>query len=98
MKEATFVLLGQAVLVALFLVGMLFLILAVSCVGSVESFFFFGISALFLVFSFAVVICGFKNVPEEEFWIIEVLGKYHRTVPGGLRWLCPVVEKARAAV
>lgn len=53
-----------------------------------------GISIIFTVF----VIKGLEKVPEEQRWIIEVFGKYSRTLQPGLSWVCPRVEKVRTSV
>lgn len=41
---------------------------------------------------------GLRNVPEEQRWAIQLLGKYYTTVGPGLVWICPFLMEAREAV
>ncbi len=56
---------------------------------------------LFLVlFVFLVILIAsaVKIVPQKEAWIVERLGKYHRTLTAGLHFIVPFIDRIRAKV
>ena len=50
------------------------------------------------VFLVIVVAASAKIVPQKEAWIVERLGKYHRTLTAGLHFLVPILDRVRAKV
>jgi regulator of protease activity HflC (stomatin/prohibitin superfamily) len=63
---------------------------------TVEQFFPF----LIVVFVLAVIFTlqAVKVVPQKQAWIVERLGKYHRTLHAGLHFIIPIVDSVRAKV
>ncbi len=51
-----------------------------------------------LAFSVAILATCVKIVPQKEAWIVERLGKYHRTLTAGLHLILPFLDKVRAKV
>lgn len=56
-----------------------------------------------LIISFAIIVVvivlliqGVQIVPQSEAWIIERLGKYHKTIEGGFHITLPVIDSIRA--
>jgi regulator of protease activity HflC (stomatin/prohibitin superfamily) len=49
-------------------------------------FLFFGMAFFFLV------VKGYQVVPQQEAWIVQRLGKYHRQLSPGLNWLAPFLD------
>lgn len=45
-----------------------------------------------------LVLSGIRIARQQERWIIELFGRYHRTLRPGLNWICPWVMKVRAKV
>ncbi|WP_294945861.1 SPFH domain-containing protein [Sulfurivirga sp.] len=43
-----------------------------------------------------IVFAGVKIVPQAEVWVIERLGRYHRTLHGGLNFIVPFIDRVRA--
>ncbi|MEO2066328.1 MAG: SPFH domain-containing protein, partial [Desulfurobacteriaceae bacterium] len=39
-----------------------------------------------------------KIVPQKQAWIVERLGKYHRTLHAGLHFIVPFIDSIRAKV
>jgi regulator of protease activity HflC (stomatin/prohibitin superfamily) len=54
--------------------------------------------ALFLVFALVVLFRTVRIVPQQTSLIIERLGRYSRTLEGGIHFLIPFVDKVRANV
>lgn len=48
-----------------------------------------------LIFLLVLSPFGFRQVPEEERWIIEIFGSYHRTIGPGLCWVIPFLAKVK---
>ena len=55
---------------------------------------------LIVVFVLAVIFTlqAVKVVPQKQAWIVERLGKYHRTLHAGLHFIIPIVDSVRAKV
>jgi regulator of protease activity HflC (stomatin/prohibitin superfamily) len=51
-----------------------------------------------LVFAVFLIAISVKIVPQKQAWIIERLGKYHRTLEAGLHFLIPIIDSIRAKV
>ena len=51
--------------------------------------------ALFLVFALIVLFRTVRIVPQQTSLIIERLGRYSRTLEGGIHFLIPFVDKVR---
>lgn len=55
-----------------------------------------GISSLALFIFVAIVLYkGIKVVPQSNIWVIERLGKFHKTLEGGFHLIIPVVDSIR---
>lgn len=39
-----------------------------------------------------ILIAGFKIVPESQEWIVERLGKYHKTLKSGVNFILPIFD------
>ena len=50
----------------------------------------------FAVAVFIVLLASVKIVPQAEVWIIERLGRYHRSLHGGLNFIIPFLDRVRA--
>lgn len=46
----------------------------------------------------ALALSGIRIVRQQERWIIELFGRYHRTLQSGLNWICPWIMRVRAKV
>lgn len=57
-------------------------------------FFVFVIAGSVLVFVYLLM--AVKVVPQSDQWVIERLGKYHRTLEGGLSFIIPFIDTIRA--
>jgi len=53
---------------------------------------------ILVVFAVFVVVSSVKIVPQKEAWIIERLGKYHKTLSAGLHLIVPFLDVVRAKV
>lgn len=56
---------------------------------------------LWLVVGFGILVfifAGFRVVQEQERWVIERWGKFHRVLHRGLNWVFPILDKVRAVV
>ena len=42
-----------------------------------------------------IIYKGVKIVPQADAWVIERLGKYHKTLDGGLHLIIPVLDSVR---
>jgi len=42
------------------------------------------------------IISAVKIVPQTDQWVIERLGKYHRTIEGGLNFIIPIIDQRRS--
>ena len=51
-----------------------------------------------LVFLVILIAASVKIVPQKEAWIVERLGKYHRTLTAGLHFIVPFIDRIRAKV
>ncbi len=51
-----------------------------------------------LVFLIILIAASVKIVPQKEAWIVERLGKYHRTLTAGLHFIVPFIDRIRAKV
>ena len=51
-----------------------------------------------LVFLVILIAASVKIVPQKEAWIVERLGKYHRTLTAGLHFIVPFIDRVRAKV
>ncbi len=51
-----------------------------------------------LVFLIILIAISVKIVPQKEAWIVERLGKYHRTLTAGLHFIVPFIDRIRAKV
>ncbi|MEO2083342.1 MAG: stomatin-like protein [Desulfurobacteriaceae bacterium] len=51
-----------------------------------------------LALAVLIVASSVKIVPQKEAWIIERLGKYHRTLHAGLHFIVPFIDRVRAKV
>lgn len=49
-----------------------------------------------VLFTLLIIIKGIKIVSQSEILVVERLGKYNRTLSGGLNFIIPIVESARA--
>ncbi len=57
------------------------------------------IVSLAIILAVGVVIYqGVKVVPQADAWVVERLGKYHKTIEGGLHLLIPVLDSVRDRV
>jgi regulator of protease activity HflC (stomatin/prohibitin superfamily) len=54
--------------------------------------------ALFLIFAVVIVLRTVRIVPQQTSLIIERLGRYSRTLEGGIHILVPFVDKVRANI
>jgi len=52
----------------------------------------FSPSVLFIIIVFIVICFSFKIVPQQQAWIVERLGKYHRIIEAGLHFVIPFIE------
>jgi len=82
---------GKLVWSLFFVLSVLFLFLSFPMWAKV-------ITGLFIALSVIFFLKGFRIIPEEQRWVIELLGKYSKTVGPGLVWLFPFIEKPRAYV
>jgi regulator of protease activity HflC (stomatin/prohibitin superfamily) len=55
---------------------------------------FFIVGAI-LLFVIILAVKGFKIIPQSETMVIERLGKYHRTLQGGINIIWPIFDKGR---
>ena len=74
--------------------------LVVVFVASVAAFMFpatqgFGIPILFLGLVIAFVLEGVRVVPQQSAWVVERLGRYHRTLEPGLNLIVPFVDRVQ---
>ncbi len=53
---------------------------------------------ILLVFVVILIAAAVKIVPQKEAWIVERLGKYHRTLTAGLHFIVPFIDSVRAKV
>jgi len=51
-----------------------------------------------LIFLVILIASSVKIVPQKEAWIVERLGKYHRTLTAGLHFIVPFIDRVRAKV
>lgn len=51
-----------------------------------------------LVLLVILIASSVKIVPQKEAWIVERLGKYHRTLTAGLHFIVPFIDRIRAKV
>jgi len=45
-----------------------------------------------------IIYKGVKIVPQADAWVVERLGKYHKTIEGGLHILIPMLDTVRTRV
>ncbi|MDR3481657.1 MAG: paraslipin [Burkholderiaceae bacterium] len=54
---------------------------------------FGSVAFVFLVFAVVFVFKTIKVVPQQHAWVVERLGKYHATLPPGLSWVFPFIDR-----
>ncbi len=54
---------------------------------------YFGIGFLFFGLAFFyVVVKGYRVVPQQEAWVVQRLGRFHRQLSPGLNWIPPLID------
>ena len=51
------------------------------------------VAAVVLVLAIVFVVQTLKVVPQQHAWIVERLGKYHRTLSPGLSFVVPFIDR-----
>lgn len=54
------------------------------------------VAAVLAILVIVLLIKGFKIIPQSETMVIERLGRYNRTLQGGINFICPLIEKPRS--
>ena len=52
-------------------------------------------TAAIIIFGLIIISKGIKIVPQSDIYVVERLGKYNRTLHGGLNFIIPVVDTVR---
>jgi hypothetical protein len=97
-KESVLLWVVRMTLIVFAVLGIIFLFVSISKTGIVSRILPVFLTIFFLGFSGILFLKGFKTIPNEKRWVIEILGKYHGVYGPGLAWLTPFVMKAREAV
>ena len=56
------------------------------------------LAAVVVIFVISIIVQAIRIVPQSEAFIIERLGKYHRTLYGGPHLIFPIIDRARSRV